>query len=278
MNHLEKDDFWRVKIKDKRTQELREVGRPIVSHEGVERLARIYGVRVERYTWLKTEPSDLLVMIEVTGGPGDEYNKVTPEVGECATRNAGQIGGNYPHSMAWKRGYDRAVLKHLGIEAYSAEEADDFKLGMRESFGGKRQGASSRQPGKPSSARKPAPQSQQQTAPGSAPPKTQSPAATDAPKADDRVVSFAKKFGARGPGQSAQSAKQQPPEGQSGDERPASRAQVAVLNNLVGMARASDGTFDIGKCLGRFGKERVTDLTLTEAAAVISDLAQAVSV
>lgn len=130
INHIDKSDTWRVKVRDKETGRMKEVGRPIITHEAVERIARIYGIRIYKYEWYKTDIDDMMIMIEVTGFWED--GRITPEVGECSSRNAGQIGGNYPHSMAFKRGFDRAVLKHLGIEAYSAEEADDFVIGDRD--------------------------------------------------------------------------------------------------------------------------------------------------
>lgn len=129
INHIGENDTWRVKIRDKQTGKLVEVGKPIITHAAVERLAHVYGVKVVRYEWLKTDLDDCLVMIEVTGYWDDD--RVTPEVGECNNMSAGEVGSKYPHSMAWKRGFDRAVLAHLGIDAYSSEEAEDFVTGER---------------------------------------------------------------------------------------------------------------------------------------------------
>lgn len=98
--------------------------RPILTHEAIERIARHHGVYVVSYKWFKVELFDQMVMVEVTSDSGI----VTPEVGEVNEKTVTtNIGRSYPHSVCWKRAYDRAVLKHLGIEAYSAEEADAFK-------------------------------------------------------------------------------------------------------------------------------------------------------
>jgi len=148
-------DFWRkCKMKDGRPEMRRDgkpawVTPPIISHRAVQKLARLFGVRVKSWQWLdrNLEPKPTVTcQMTVTGykpvsdelatrivGKAvtllAEYDvpEETTEIGEINDSNAEVVGRKYPQCLSYKRAFDRGVLDHLGLfECYGDSEEPRF--------------------------------------------------------------------------------------------------------------------------------------------------------
>ena len=93
----------------------------IVKHKALEKLAAIKDIT---YTDCKVELATAdTAVVSVVGHLGDRSEW---SIGEASPENN---RNDYPYAMAEKRAKDRVILKLLGLhaDAYSEEEADDFK-------------------------------------------------------------------------------------------------------------------------------------------------------
>lgn len=135
-------------VSEKETWLLEKRGQPvktrIISNKGVQKIAREAGIRTqyevkESENIIPKPENSMLHIVEVTiecmaadkknpqGCFHDPYDKKLTMTGEASRQNTGR-GKDYLRSMAEKRGYDRAVLRHLGMDGvYSEEEASAFE-------------------------------------------------------------------------------------------------------------------------------------------------------
>ena len=100
----------------------------IISHEAVERLAKVAKIQI----------ADVKLVISPTASNEQQHvflmtpsalngNTIFPQIGEASIRNTGGVSRRYLATMAYKRGFDRCILRALGIEGvYSQSEADEF--------------------------------------------------------------------------------------------------------------------------------------------------------
>jgi len=95
----------------------------IVKHKALERIAAHKGVKFDLPTIIESNANDKMCVILVNGHLGDAQEW---SIGEASSYNN---KNNYPFAMAEKRAKDRVILKLVGLhgDAYSEEEADDFK-------------------------------------------------------------------------------------------------------------------------------------------------------
>ena len=107
-----KDDVWEVRR-----------GTWVVKHKTLERIAVHLGIKFDSPKIIHSDMESKQVAIEVTGRIAEES---AWSIGEAAPYNN---KNGYPFAMAEKRAKDRVILKLAGIhgDAYSEEEADDFK-------------------------------------------------------------------------------------------------------------------------------------------------------
>ena len=115
----------------------------IISHAGIIKIARKAGIGTsyeiaESLHIVPSPENSYLHVVEVkvecyakkvkTGGCiHNAFERVFRMTGEADKKNTGR-GRDYLRTMAEKRGYDRAVLKHLQLEGvYSEEEAQAFE-------------------------------------------------------------------------------------------------------------------------------------------------------
>ena len=116
----------------------------ILSHSAVQKIARIAGIATnakveESQNIIPSAENSFNTVVSVTikcnaatnpksntGCVHDWYENYLTMTGEASKLNTGR-GKDYLRTMAEKRGYDRAVLRHLGIDGvYSEEEAIAF--------------------------------------------------------------------------------------------------------------------------------------------------------
>jgi len=126
-----KDDCWFLKRANKW----------VLSHQGIEKLAKIGGIA---QTYSVSEPivqpsyeNELEYLFRITihckallkNNKSCVHGEMdTQMLGEANKVSAPNRGRGYLAIMAEKRGYDRAVLKHLGlVNVYSEVEADEFE-------------------------------------------------------------------------------------------------------------------------------------------------------
>jgi len=118
---IDRDSIWEVQ------------GTPVVKHKDVERLGAVLGVKWDVPQVLRAERDEAVIMVI-----GRMADKLEWSIGEALIVQPNQVGGNYkvtgkqasyPYAMAEKRGKDRVILKLADLhgDAYSSEEADDFK-------------------------------------------------------------------------------------------------------------------------------------------------------
>ena len=95
----------------------------VVKHKALERIAVHLGIEFDPPKIIHSDIESKHVAIEVSGRIGE---KTAWSIGEAAPYNN---KNTYPFAMAEKRAKDRVILKLAGIhgDAYSEEEADDFK-------------------------------------------------------------------------------------------------------------------------------------------------------
>jgi len=133
-------DFWQ-----KLDKERKPVTPWIIRHSAVQKLARLFGVQEGEAEWPLWEPEQMRYTCRVTVWgyapmecaecglhleQGYTVSELTTEIGELNSANAGHVGKQYPQSIAYKRAYDRAVLRHLGLfTCYGDAEAPGFTQG-----------------------------------------------------------------------------------------------------------------------------------------------------
>ena len=135
---ISEKEFWALENKRKGTKIW------IISNKGIQKIAEEAGIsknyKVEESENIIPKPENSLLhvvrvtikcnakeKIMVNGCIHDENDGTLEMTGEASKLNT-RRGGDYLRLMAEKRGYDRAVLRHLGIEgAYSEEESVDFE-------------------------------------------------------------------------------------------------------------------------------------------------------
>ena len=98
-------------------------GTPVILHKALERVADKAGIRFDPPVIVETNAEKKIAVISVTGTRGDNTAWSFGEAMPSNNKNA------YPFAMAEKRAKDRVILKLIGLsgDAYSEEEADDFK-------------------------------------------------------------------------------------------------------------------------------------------------------
>lgn len=116
---LGNDAYWKHK----------QSGKFIVYHWALEKAAAAKGVWFDPPTIVVADPANKTAVLLVQGHLGDDRTEWS--FGEAAPYNTTQT---YPFAMAEKRAKDRVILKLFGLhgEAYSEEEADDFKRNGKE--------------------------------------------------------------------------------------------------------------------------------------------------
>ena len=135
---IDKDAIWEVQ------------GTPVVKHKDVERLGAAMGIKWEKPQILRAESYEAVIIVFGTVGDKMEWSIGEAKIMEMiGTGKKNQWGksirepkegcfGNYivtgsqaayPYAMAEKRAKDRVILKLADLhgDAYSSEEADDFK-------------------------------------------------------------------------------------------------------------------------------------------------------
>lgn len=95
----------------------------IISHNGVKKIADAAGILSNVEYQILTQPKydnnyQYLIQAKIC----DSKGKCTVELGESNRNNLGTRGKNNPANMAQKRAYDRAVLRHTGIEGMLSED------------------------------------------------------------------------------------------------------------------------------------------------------------
>ena len=95
----------------------------IISHNGVKKIADAAGISTNVDYQILTQPKydnnyQYLIQCKIC----DNNGKCTVELGESNRNNLGSRGKNNPANMAQKRAYDRAVLRHVGIEGLLSED------------------------------------------------------------------------------------------------------------------------------------------------------------
>ena len=95
----------------------------VVKHKALERIAAHLNIKFDSPKIIYADMESKQVAIEVSGSAGEN---TAWSIGEAAPYNN---KNEYPFAMAEKRAKDRVILKLAGIhgDAYSEEEADDFK-------------------------------------------------------------------------------------------------------------------------------------------------------
>jgi hypothetical protein len=95
----------------------------VVKHKALERIAAHLDIKFDSPKIIHSDMESKQVAIEVSGSAGEN---TAWSIGEAAPYNNKNA---YPFAMAEKRAKDRVILKLAGIhgDAYSEEEADDFK-------------------------------------------------------------------------------------------------------------------------------------------------------
>jgi hypothetical protein len=139
---IDKDAIWEVQ------------GTPVVKHKDVERLGAAMGIRYDKPQIIRAEADEAVII--VFGSVGDKmewsigeakitqlidtgrknnWNKPIKEPKDGCFGNYIVSGSQaaYPYAMAEKRAKDRVILKLADLhgDAYSSEEADDFKSPAR---------------------------------------------------------------------------------------------------------------------------------------------------
>jgi hypothetical protein len=118
---IDRDSIWEVQ------------GTPVVKHKDVERLGAAIGIKWTKPDILRAERDEAVILVM-----GEANGKTEWSIGEALISYDTKPGGNYkvkgkmaayPYAMAEKRAKDRVILKLADLhgDAYSEEEADDFK-------------------------------------------------------------------------------------------------------------------------------------------------------
>ncbi|MGI9503968.1 MAG: hypothetical protein ACR2RE_13045 [Geminicoccaceae bacterium] len=98
-------------------------GKWVIYHWACEAIAHKHKIAFSLPTVIHADPANKIATLLVSAKLGDHEEW---SIGEAAPYNTTQ---SYPFAMAEKRAKDRVILKLVGLhgEAYSEEEADDFK-------------------------------------------------------------------------------------------------------------------------------------------------------
>ena len=135
---IDKDAIWEVQ------------GTPVVKHKDVERLGAAMGIKWAMPQIIRSEPYEAVILVSGTVGDKMEWSfgeaKIMEMIGTGSKNQWGKeikapkdgCFGNYivtgsqaayPYAMSEKRAKDRVILKLADLhgDAYSSEEADDFK-------------------------------------------------------------------------------------------------------------------------------------------------------
>ena len=98
-------------------------GTPVILHKALERVADKAKISFDPPHIVETNEEKKVAVICVTGRRGEDMAWSFGEAMPSNNKNS------YPFAMAEKRGKDRVILKLIGLsgEAYSEDEADDFK-------------------------------------------------------------------------------------------------------------------------------------------------------
>ena len=106
-------------------------GATVVKHKALERLAAAKHIDFDMPIMLRQEREECVLIVKGTLGTGVNTPNITAwSIGEAVIGQNYIIKGKmqaYPYAMAEKRAKDRVVIKLCGLEAYSEEEADEFK-------------------------------------------------------------------------------------------------------------------------------------------------------
>lgn len=139
---IDKDAIWEVQ------------GTPVVKHKDVERLGAAMGIRYDKPQIIRSEADEAVIIVFGSVGDKMEWSigeaKITQLVDTGRKNNWGKpvkepkdgcfgnyiVSGSqaaYPYAMAEKRAKDRVILKLADLhgDAYSSEEADEFKTAPR---------------------------------------------------------------------------------------------------------------------------------------------------
>jgi hypothetical protein len=139
---IDKDAIWEVQ------------GTPVVKHKDVERLGAAMGIKWDKPQILRAEAYEAVMIVFGTVGDKMEWSvgeaKIMEMIDTGRKNNWGKsirepkegtfgnyvVTGNqaaYPYAMAEKRAKDRVILKLADLhgDAYSSEEADDFRQAPR---------------------------------------------------------------------------------------------------------------------------------------------------
>lgn len=118
---LAASDFWELPQRK---------GTWIVKHMALEAIAGMEGIQFDPPQIIEASTKDgiavMAVRASMTTGTGIINTWATGEASPGNNKN------QYPWAMAEKRAKDRVILKLTGIEAYSEDEADDFKQNARQ--------------------------------------------------------------------------------------------------------------------------------------------------
>jgi hypothetical protein len=104
---LSQNDVWSIQ------------GNRVLKHKALERLAAKLKIRFDHPHVVRSERDEcVLIVMGHLGGYSDW------STGEAQPKNCKNA---YPYAMAEKRAKDRVIIRLVGLEAYSEEEADDFR-------------------------------------------------------------------------------------------------------------------------------------------------------
>lgn len=121
---LAASDFWELPQRK---------GTWIIKHSALEKVAALAGIRFEAPQIIEADTKQGIAVMAVEGrmeiDKTSTYTAPQWATGEAAPSNNKNA---YPWAMAEKRAKDRVILKLTGIEAYSEEEADDFRQPRQE--------------------------------------------------------------------------------------------------------------------------------------------------
>jgi len=101
-------------------------GQQILSHTAVQKIAEEFHLKALKPDLLisPSEENEGLLVLAVGVTDAEE---VTWEIGEASDDNTTSVSRQYKACVAWKRGFDRAVLFALGMYDVSSDiEAEDF--------------------------------------------------------------------------------------------------------------------------------------------------------
>ncbi len=114
-------DFWELPQRK---------GTWIIKHSAIEKVIIKAHIAFDHPQIIEADTKQGIAALAVRGFVQNDPTRTAWATGEAAP---GNNKNQYPWAMAEKRAKDRVVLKLTGIEAYSEDEADDFKQNTRQS-------------------------------------------------------------------------------------------------------------------------------------------------